>query len=495
MAELESQSKTAKVILLSLGQCFASASGFVITAVLSRYFSKHDYASYRQVLLCFSMALPFLSLGIPVALYYFLPTEKERPRGVISENLILQILLGSLFVVFLYAGGAPLLAQRMDNYDIVILLYVFAPYAIVQMLRSSLPGCFMSADKPKLLASFNAVSRFAECVFIVLAVIIFKTILSVLVVTVIAGLLALTVGVVAVFRLYRSGPVMPSVAGIKDQLTYGAPLGLAAVFGSIMGYLDQLIVSLKCTPEAFAIYVNGAVRIPLLSVVVMSVTAVLLPELNVMYKKADKAGMLQLWQNAMVKSSFVVIPVTAFLMILADDAIALVFSQKYLASVPVFRVFLLLLPFQMISYGPIFHASNNNKYIVVINLVTLAVHIPLLFFCIGYLGIIGAAAITVFSQVCIRILLHILFIGRIVERPLWSIIPFAKLNSVFVPALLFALPLMVRYLLDMAPAVSIGLCALYYYPVCYLWLTRKAQAPTISHVEKVLLKCSFREVS
>ncbi|MCD6365044.1 MAG: oligosaccharide flippase family protein, partial [Planctomycetes bacterium] len=387
---------------------------------------------------------------------------------------------------FILLGGADMWARWMENEALAPLLYVMAPYAVIRLLRSSLPPCFMSADKARVLAVFNAVSRLLECACVIAAVAAFGSLFSVVAATALGAGLALIAGVFLVFRIYRRGSITPAVAGLRRQIVYAAPLGLAAVFGSMMGYIDRVLVSMMVSPAEFAEYDNGAIRLPLLPIVVMSVTAVLLPELTRMYKSGDKAGMLRIWQAAMIKSSYVVLPAAVFLMILADDAVVLLFSDRYAGSVPIFRVFLVLLPFQMVSYGPVFHASNNNRKIVLINAVTLVIHIPLLFFFVRHMGIMGAAITTVFSQVAIRILLHIVFIANIVERPVARVIPLDKLMGVLIAAMLLALPLALRYTFDGYRKASFAACAIYYFPVCYLWLTRRLQAPRIAMVERCL---------
>jgi len=479
-------SRTAKVVILSLGSVLESFLGVIIFAVLSRVFTTEDYATYRQLLLCVSMATPFLALGIAMSLYYYLPIEKQNARRIIVNNLVLLSIMGSFFVFFIIFGGAKLLSNRMNNPDLAKLFYVIAPYVIIKLLEGSLAPCFMSANKAKLLAIFRVASRIGECALILSVIIVLKTLFSVVVATVSVATIALLVGVILVFRMYSTGRAVLSTMEIKRQLLYGIPLGISGVFACLIGYLDKLVVSLNTSPEAFAIYINGSIKLPFASLVVMSVSAVLLPELAVCYKKFDKKGMLELWQNAMIKSAYAMLPLVVFFMILANDTILLIFSGKYVKSIDIFRIFLILLPFQMISYGPIFNASNKNKYIVVINVITLVIHIPLLFYMTSHIGIKGAAIATVFSQIFVRIFLHIVFIGKIVECPVQKVIPFSKISRIAVPTTVLAVPLLTRNLFSFSPQVSCILYSLYYFPACYFWSRTKADSPRIAVIEGML---------
>lgn len=495
MPDPNTKSRTAKVLFLSFGQCLASAFGFIITVALSRKLSQHDYGTYKQVLLCFTMMMPFLSLGVPMALYYFLPNEKERPRGLIFDNFILLTILGSIYVVFVLCGGARFLSHRMKNPDLLPLLYVMAPYAVIQLMRSAVPAVLMSANKAKVLAVFNAVSRLLECLFIIIAILIYGSLYSAILATLLASILVLLVALALVSCAYNVGPMIPSLTGMKHQLFYGVPVAMAGIFAAVIGYVDQLVVSMKVPPDEYAVYVNGAFKIPLMSILVMSVTAVLLPDLSRMYKNSDKSGMLRIWQSAMVKSSYVMLPATVFLMILANDAIIVAFSDTYKDSIGIFRIFLVLLPFQMVSYGPMFVASNKNKYVVLINVVTLLIHVPLLLFTVSNFGIMGAAVTTVFSQVCIRVFLHIAFIGRILGCPTLGVVPVWKLTRVLLPSIVIALPLGLRFFFEVSPFLALPVGLAYFFPLCYLWLTRRVDASRIPLVESVLRHVGLGEAS
>ena len=109
------QSRTFKAAILASGQFLASCAGIIGFAVLSRVFNKQDYATYRQTILAYRFVAPLLILGLPQALYYFLPDEKKRPRGVLYENMILLTVLAILFSLFLLCGGNRLLAWRFNN--------------------------------------------------------------------------------------------------------------------------------------------------------------------------------------------------------------------------------------------------------------------------------------------------------------------------------------------------------------------------------------------
>ena len=146
-------------MILSSGSALSALVGLLSVAVLARIFSKPDYATYRQTLLAYSFAAPFVTLGLSQALFYFLPSEKERTRGLLVENLVLLGGSGLILTLFLLAGGNHLLAHRFNNPKLSGLLLLFAPYPLLMIPASALNACLMARDRSKQVAVFSIVSR------------------------------------------------------------------------------------------------------------------------------------------------------------------------------------------------------------------------------------------------------------------------------------------------------------------------------------------------
>ena len=103
---MSGQSLTFKTLLLSFGKMLATLSSIGITAILTRTLSLDDYATHKQALLIYAMCAPVLMLGLPKALYFFLPGERDRQRSHLLNNMILLLTLGALFLGALSWGEA-----------------------------------------------------------------------------------------------------------------------------------------------------------------------------------------------------------------------------------------------------------------------------------------------------------------------------------------------------------------------------------------------------
>ncbi|MFP6884411.1 MAG: oligosaccharide flippase family protein, partial [Roseibacillus sp.] len=142
----------------------------VIAAVLSRVFDKIDYATYRQTLLVYQFSGPLLALGLPAALFYFLPGETSRIRAVLLENLILLGVLGGSFSLFLVLGGNVFIAEQFSNPELEETLLVFALYPVLFLPTTAVSAVLVVQEKVQWLFLHTVVTRLSR-LFLVLGVV------------------------------------------------------------------------------------------------------------------------------------------------------------------------------------------------------------------------------------------------------------------------------------------------------------------------------------
>ena len=80
--------------------------------ILSRYFDKADYGTYKQVMYVYNTLLTVFTLGLPKAYSYFLPrVNPQEAKDLINKITRLFFLLGGVFSILLFLG-ASLIPQK-----------------------------------------------------------------------------------------------------------------------------------------------------------------------------------------------------------------------------------------------------------------------------------------------------------------------------------------------------------------------------------------------
>ena len=69
----EQTSNSKQAVWVAIGSFFSFFVGIVSPVILSRFFDKGDYGTYKQVMYVYNTLLAVFTLGLPKAYAYFLP--------------------------------------------------------------------------------------------------------------------------------------------------------------------------------------------------------------------------------------------------------------------------------------------------------------------------------------------------------------------------------------------------------------------------------------
>ena len=473
-----SNSRTVKVLALSLGGTLTQVVGILTGAVLARILTKEDLGTYRQTFLAYSFAAPLLSLSLPSALYYFLPRKVGQARTVLVGNLLLLVGMGMLFTCLLLFGGARLLAVRFHNPALEHTLLLMAPYPLFALPCSALEACLVSCGQIFRLTVFNICSR-ALLAFAIVGTC-FKDSRpdSLILVNVV------TMGVVLVPALWLMlracpGPLCwPDVSLLKDMVKFSIPLGLATILGSLTLQLSNVVVSTLCSAADFAVYSVGAVELPLVGMITGSITTVILADMCRLCHSGDKLGALDLFKTAAVRSATVLFPATIFCLLSADSIICVLYSDKYLASVVPFRLYLLILPIRIVTYGSALMALGLARLVLVRSIFDFGVTALLCIFLVKGLGYIGGVAALLATLYIWTTPYNLLKISKGFGVTVSQLVPIRKLFTVMTIALAGAPPLLLCLSLPLpSQATRLSLAILVYWPLVIYLMGRQDLIP------------------
>jgi len=365
------------------------------SVVMARLLTKGELATYRQTLLAYNIAAPILSLGLSSGLYFFLPKETKRVKGIVIEGILMMLFMGLLYALFIACGGNHLLAKRFSNPDIEKILLYLIPLPLVMLPSGLLSAVLIVRGKIMQLNIYNIASNLLLGTGVIAACAIW-TDPRILVMTYVG--ISLVTGLVAIIMMLRAvpdGDWLPELGHMKKMLGYSLPLALAGMMGTLALQLDKFIVSAMRTPEEFAVYSNGAIEIPLISIITGAITTVILTEMSAHCKLGEMQEALDLFKKGAVKSAMILLPAMAFLMVYANEFITILFSDKYLGSVGVFRIYLCVLPVRIVVYGAALMALDMTRVVLWRSLGDLLVNALLSCFFVYLWGPYGAAFATV----------------------------------------------------------------------------------------------------
>ena len=427
-----SESRTARVLILSSGSILTALVSILSGMVLTRLLSQHDFGTYRQAILAITFAAPFVMLGLDRVLFTFLPKVVENPRATLTDNLTLLVMAGGLLSSFALLGGNHLLAKRFDNPALSPLLGWFGLYALFFLPAAAVSACLLARQQTRTLAVYNVASRVMNFLFVAGLVWFWRTPGMALLGVLIGTMLNCLTGFWLMWRACPGPDWRPSLAGMQQQLQFAIPLGLASLLGTLTVNMDQMIVSMRCPPAQFAVYTVGAMEIPLIGIITGSITSVVLVDYARFYQAGRIDQVIRLMQTAMSRSALILLPAMLLLWVLAPYLMRLLYGTNYAAAAVPFRIYLLLLPLRTLTFGAVFQATGSTRPILVQSAFSLLICGGMGWMLTGWLGAPGAASATVTVAYVFSLPYSLWILRQRLQISAWEIFPWKVLGRIFV---------------------------------------------------------------
>jgi O-antigen/teichoic acid export membrane protein len=398
-ARVRLQSLTRQSGALAVGALATQVAQLVLLMVLTRLVLKPQLGAYQQLNLLYSIVTPLLVAGIPAALLYFVPRSAEpgEIRLWVGDAYLLLGAMGAATSVALLVGHT-LVAEALGNAALSQVLVVYAPFPFLAFVAAVMPAALVAARRASLAATLNALSGLLTLVSVVTAALIGRDATHMAAGLVVGQLSAGLISTVAVSRTIgisiRRDRV---VSGSLALLRYGFPLALTGLAGMFAFQFDRLVVSRDFTPALYAVYAVGAVELPLSVIVQQAVNAVLVPAMTRHYAAGDLPGLAALWKRAIRRTSLVLLPMFVFFMLTAPATVRILYGGAYHESAVVFRVYLMLVPLRVATYGIITQAIGRTRVNLSASFVLLALNAVLVLALVGPLGLPGPAVATVLA--------------------------------------------------------------------------------------------------
>lgn len=393
----------ADAVQLTLSKVISLAVSMLTTALLSYFRTYTEYGTYSQLLLVVNLFSSLFMLGLPSSINYFLAraeTQAER-RSFLSVYYTLSTLLS------LVMGGAlvlsvPLIEAYFKNPAVRGFLYFLALYPWSSVISSSVENVLVVYRRTRLLMGYrlvNSLCLLGTVVVIQWLGLGFSAYMRLYVA--VCAAFALSVYLIAA-RLGGGLRFSLDKALIRSIFAFSVPLGLASVVGTLDIEIDKLLIGRLMSTEDMAIYTNASKELPV-TIIASSITAVLLPQLTRMLKKGENREAIRLWGSATEISFLCISLIVSGVFTYAEDVMSLLYSEKYLPGLPVFRVYTLVLLLRCTYFGIILNAMGKSRRIFACSVATLLLNVilnPLLYWMMGMIGPAVATFLSMFVIVC-----------------------------------------------------------------------------------------------
>lgn len=438
---------TKQAFWVSIGSLFAFAFSIVSSMILSRYFAKEDYGTYKQVIYVYNTLLTVFTLGLPKTFSYFLPRIAiDQARSLIKKITNLFFLLGAVFSLVLFIFS-PQIASILKNPDLEYALKIFSPVPLLMLPTMGLEGILSTYRKTQFLALYTVLTRIFMLLCVAVPVVLFgggyiQAIIGFVVSSFITFLLALYL---KNYPVKGKGNEKTNVS-YKEIFSFSLPLLYASIWGIVISSTDQFFISRYFGSEVFAEFANGSLELPFVGMIIGATSVVLMPLFSKLIHKGDnlEQEVMQLWTSVFAKSVKLIYPLVLYFWFFADTTMIVLYGNLYENSGTYFRIKLVVDFFRMISFGPLILAVGRTKFY---SKVFMYSAIALIGF--DYLSIVlfnSPYLVTIISVISaiIRIIIFLFYIANYFKVNFFDLFPLKLIAKIFFPSIIFLL--VIRYM-------------------------------------------------
>lgn len=423
--------------LLTISKIMTLMITTVTSMLLSRFRTFEEYGTYSQMTLVVTLFSSIFMLGLPNSINYFLAkadsqAEQQKFLGVYyTLSTLLSLLMGVAL-----AGAAPLIGAYFKNPAILTFTYFLLLYPWANVTASSIENVLVVYHKTRMLTIY----RIINSVCLLGAVLVVQWLNLGFREYMIANVAVYAVFAVVIYGIsYRvSGGFRIGLDKnlIRTIFAFSLPLGLSSVVGTLNIEIDKLLIGFLMDTEQMAIYTNASKELPV-SFIAASITAVLLPQLTKMLKQNRNKQAIQLWANAAELSFTVISLISAGVFTFAEDVMSLLYSEKYLPGLPIFRVYTLVLLLRCTYFGMILNAKGRTKDIFYAGVASLALNVvlnPLMYWLMGMIG----PAVATFLSMFVVLLWQLYRTAKCTDVSFGQVFPWGRVGRIAVVNVCFA---------------------------------------------------------
>lgn len=436
---MSNTNNTRQAAWIAIGSLFSFGFGIISSMILSRYFDKADYGTYKQVIYVYNTLLAVFTLGLPRAYSYFLPrVSNNEAKSVINKINSLFFILGGIFSLLLFFG-AELIAEFMNNPELEKAVKIFSPVPLLMLPTMGLEAILATYQKSKFLAIYNIITRSAMLLCVATPVIFLdggyiEAIYGFVAASVISFITALYLKYLPV-KQYTKGPTSITYKNIFD---FSLPLLYASIWGMVIKSADQFFISRYYGNEVFADYSNGAMELPFIGMIIGACSTVLSPIFSkLQHQQADaKREFYPIWMSVFKKSAMLIYPILLFCFFFSDIIMVLLYGEIYETSYIYFCIINIGNLFTIIVFAPFLINTGKVRLYANIHMYTAFAIILTEYICVTLSLPAYSIAITSTIFNIAKIFVMLFVIAKFFELKVIELFPMNAIARIFIPSVI-----------------------------------------------------------
>lgn len=358
-----SNSNFNQALWLGISSVSTMLVSIVSAAILSRYFDKTEYGTYKQIIFVYTTLLTIFQAGLPSVFSYFLP-KYPREAGKFIVNKINRVLfiLGLLLSATIFLSS-NLIADFLNNPELARGLKLFSPFPLFTLPTLGLEGIYVVNKNTRFVAIYNTITRLLMLLCIVLPVVFIKNSYE----TAVFGWGAASFLAFIIALFYKTRPYkdiehaeeIPQL--MKKVLAYSLPIMGTSCVMLFYNSINQLLISRFFGVESFAEFSNGFMPLPFIAIIINPIRIMLIPMISKAHSNGNFDDTWRFYYTSVKEITLLIVPMVAFCFAFAQPIMVFLYGEQYASSYVFFMIALTFNYFEIIPMQVILSGLGRTK--------------------------------------------------------------------------------------------------------------------------------------
>lgn len=382
--------------LIAIGQATVKTSQLVIAVVLVRLLTPEVWTQVALLLSIYLAAVTIGTLNLQQSLLFFMPrlAVSQRRRLVERTALVMgavALLIGVVLVVLTpwLSTGRPGMSGALPFIALAI---------VIEIPSAAAPPALLSIDRLGLAATWDVITTTTLVACVVGAAAAGCGIGGIAKAILLAACVRMVLFLAVVRHSFPGATTALPPGLLQRQVRYGVPLGLTIAASVLNRSVDKWLVA-AFAPDDLGVYTVAAQEIPLLAVLPYAGGAAVVTRVIDAFRTGDRETARGWWVHQTAAMSAVVVPMSAALILVAPQLIALVFTPEYAAGVLPFQLFTAITLHRVAEYGLVLRAADRTRDLLLSAVVLLGANVVLAGIGAWGWGMVGASLGTLLANV------------------------------------------------------------------------------------------------
>jgi O-antigen/teichoic acid export membrane protein len=308
-----------------------------VPMLLARALDQTTYGLYRQATLLLSTGIVVLTFGYIFSAYYYFPLGPQR-RLAAALNIVIFLGATGTLALVVFSAFPQIVRLLLGGSGLVQFAPLFGVIFFLQCVGYPLEHFAIADGQFKLSTTFIISIQLSRAALLYGVALFAPTLRNLLLATAAQALIQVVAFGWYVLAYFPGCWQLFDGRFFTEQFVYVFPMALTGLLYMVGMKIPSYVVAHQFTPAEFAIYSIGCFEIPFIGVVREALGSVMIPRISELKSRNQLAEIRRVTAAASSKLAMANCAFIGVFLAAGPDFIAFLFSNRYLASWPIFAI-------------------------------------------------------------------------------------------------------------------------------------------------------------